>query len=289
MFVVSAELHIFEEYQLFKGNLNVYGTPQFAAYQWTKWFKERDKRLSCWYQIPWQQSKPIAFSIPNGHKYRTGDPNSWVQNCSCVLTIYFATVSCGFSQSKAAIASNLRAASFTKKHARTINFLYVLQKKKIPLTNSKVFPQEREENPKKKKVSKIFHQYFEPLCFRVSHFPNFDLTYYVTLMGFKFRCLKFGSYIRGAYQGCSEGTSGVAFKVLIINCQIYFINLFIFNCLTLKIKLFIFKLFDVKFLFSENHVFRKQNRTACLWSYIGASVVSDFKLTRENDDPFFEI
>ena len=130
MFVVSAELHIFEEYQLFKGNLNVYGTPQFAAYQWTKWFKERDKRLSCWYQIPWQQSKPIAFSIPNGHKYRTGDPNSWVQNCSCVLTIYFATVSCGFSQSKAAIASNLRAASFTKKHARTINFLYVLQKKR---------------------------------------------------------------------------------------------------------------------------------------------------------------
>ena len=81
-------------------------------------------------QIPWQQSKPIAFSIPNGHKYRTGDPNSWVQNCSCVLTIYFATVSCGFSQSKAAIASNLRAASFTKKHARTINFLYVLQKQR---------------------------------------------------------------------------------------------------------------------------------------------------------------
>ena len=63
-------------------------------------------------------------------------------------------------------------------------------------------------------------------------------------------------------QGCSEGTSSVAFEVLIINCQIYFINLFIFNCLTLNIKLFIFKLFDVKFLFSENHVFRKQKRTA---------------------------
>ena len=63
-------------------------------------------------------------------------------------------------------------------------------------------------------------------------------------------------------QGCSEGTSSVAFKVLIINCQIYFINSFIFNCLTLNIKLFIFKLFDVKFLFSENHVFRKQKRTA---------------------------
>ena len=42
----------------------------------------------------------------------------------------------------------------------------------------------------------------------------------------------------------------------------YFINSFIFNCLSLNIKLFIFKLFDVKFLFSENHVFRKQKRTA---------------------------
>ena len=62
-------------------------------------------------------------------------------------------------------------------------------------------------------------------------------------------------------QGRSESTSSVAFEVLIINCQIYFINSFIFNCLTLNIKLFIFKLFDVKFLFSENHVFRKQKRT----------------------------
>ena len=63
-------------------------------------------------------------------------------------------------------------------------------------------------------------------------------------------------------QGRSDCTSSVAFKVLIINCQIYFINSFIFNCLTLNIKLFIFKLFDVKFLFSENHVFRKQKKTA---------------------------
>ena len=50
-------------------------------------------------------------------------------------------------------------------------------------------------------------------------------------------------------QGRSEGTSSVPFEVLIINCQIYFINLFIFNCLTLNIKLFIFKLFDVNFCF----------------------------------------
>ena len=65
-----------------------------------------------------------------------------------------------------------------------------------------------------------------------------------------------------AFQRRSKGTSSVAFKVLIINCQTYFINLFIFNCRALNIKLFIFKLFDVKFLFSENHVFRKQKRTA---------------------------
>ena len=37
-------------------------------------------------------------------------------------------------------------------------------------------------------------------------------------------------------QGRSEGTSSVAFEVLIINCQIYFINLFIFNCFNIKHK-----------------------------------------------------
>ena len=65
-----------------------------------------------------------------------------------------------------------------------------------------------------------------------------------------------------ATQGRNESTSSVAFELQIINYQIYFINLFIFNCLKLNIKLFIFKLFDVKFLFSENHVFHKQKRTA---------------------------
>ena len=63
-------------------------------------------------------------------------------------------------------------------------------------------------------------------------------------------------------QGSSEGTSSVSFEVLIINCQMYFINLFILNCLTLNIKLFIFKLFGVKYLCPKNHVFRKQNKTA---------------------------
>ena len=66
--------------------------------------------------------------------------------------------------------------------------------------------------------------------------------------------------ILSIFQGRSEGASSVAFEVLIINCQICFINSFIFNCLTLNIKLFIFKVFEVKFLFSENHVFRKQKR-----------------------------
>ena len=41
-------------------------------------------------------------------------------------------------------------------------------------------------------------------------------------------------------QGRSEGTSSVAFEVLIIKSEIDFINLFIFNCLTSNINLFIF-------------------------------------------------
>ena len=44
---------------------------------------------------------------------------------------------------------------------------------------------------------------------------------------------------------------------------------------------FIFNFFDVKSLFSENHIFRKQKRTAV---YGCGSLVLDFKLTPENDD-----
>ena len=47
-----------------------------------------------------------------------------------------------------------------------------------------------------------------------------------------------------------------------MNYEIYFTNLFIFNCLILYIKFFNFKLLDVRFLFCENNVFRKQKRTA---------------------------
>ena len=83
-------------------------------------------------------------------------------------------------------------------------------------------------------------------------------------------------------QGRNEGTSSAAFKVLISNFQRCFINLFIFKCLILNITLFIFNnLFDVKFLFSKNHIFRKQKTTAV---YGRASLDSDFKLIRANDD-----
>ena len=76
----------------------------------------------------------------------------------------------------------------------------------------------------------------------------------------------------------TEGTSSVTFEVVIINCQIYFINQFIFNCLTLNIKLFIFKLFDAKLSLSQT----EENKY--LWTYGRASLVSDFKPTPENDD-----
>ena len=84
-----------------------------------------------------------------------------------------------------------------------------------------------------------------------------------------------------SFQGRREGASSVAFEVLIINCQIYLINLFIFNCLTLYVNLSIFILFDIKLLFSENHIFRKQKRSAVFGR---SSLISDFKLTRENYD-----
>ena len=53
------------------------------------------------------------------------------------------------------------------------------------------------------------------------------------------------------FQGCSEGTSSVAFEVLRINCKIDFINLFIFNCLTLNINLLIFNCSTSNFCFPK--------------------------------------
>ena len=88
----------------------------------------------------------------------------------------------------------------------------------------------------------------------------------------------------GHNQRRSEGTSSVAFEVLIINCQTYFINSFIFNCLTLNMKLFIFKLFDVKIFVFRKPCLSQTEENGCLWSYGCAFLVLDFKLTWENDD-----
>ena len=66
------------------------------------------------------------------------------------------------------------------------------------------------------------------------------------------------------HQGCSEGTSSVAFEALLINGQIDLINFLIFNCLTLNINLLIFNCLTSNFCFRKN--------------------ISDFKLTWENDD-----
>ena len=50
----------------------------------------------------------------------------------------------------------------------------------------------------------------------------------------------------------SEGTSSVAFEVLVINCQIDFTDLFIYNCLTSNINLFIFNCLTSNFCFPKN-------------------------------------
>ena len=53
----------------------------------------------------------------------------------------------------------------------------------------------------------------------------------------------------------SEGTSSIAFKVLIIKSQIYFTNVFIFNCLTSNINLFNFNCLTSNFCFPKNIFF----------------------------------
>ena len=70
------------------------------------------------------------------------------------------------------------------------------------------------------------------------------------------------NYLENIYgQGRREGTSSVAFEELIINCHIYFINLFVFSCLTLNINLFIFNLFNL--LNSPGKMM-----TCYLWEYV---------------------
>ena len=79
-------------------------------------------------------------------------------------------------------------------------------------------------------------------------------------------------------QGRREGTSNVAFGVLLIKSEIYFINLFIFNCLTSKINLFNFNCSTSNFCFLNNIFFKRTD------VYRRASLVSGVQLNRENDD-----
>ena len=66
-----------------------------------------------------------------------------------------------------------------------------------------------------------------------------------------------------------------------MNCETDFINLFIFKYLVLNINLFIFNCLTSNFCFPKNMYFARRER---LFMDARASVVSYFKLTRENDD-----
>ena len=73
-------------------------------------------------------------------------------------------------------------------------------------------------------------------------------------------------------QGHSEVTLSVAFAVLIINCQIYFINLFIFNCLALNINFSSSSCVTSNFCFPKIMSFANR-RERCLSTYGRASLV----------------
>ena len=79
----------------------------------------------------------------------------------------------------------------------------------------------------------------------------------------------------------SEGTSRLAFEVLIVKSEIDFVNLFIFNCLTSNISLFNFNCLSSIFCFPKNIFFRKQKRTDV---HGRASLFSGVQLNLENDD-----
>ena len=87
--------------------------------------------------------------------------------------------------------------------------------------------------------------------------------------------------------GRSESTSSVAFEMLIINCQMELINLFIFNWLTPNINVFTFNCLKSNFWFRKNISFAR--RKELLVMDARASLVLDRKLPRENDDIIFLI
>ena len=76
-------------------------------------------------------------------------------------------------------------------------------------------------------------------------------------MKFRYKNLKQSDSQNKVYQERSEGTSSVAFEVLIIriNCHIEFTNLFIFNCLTPNTNLFTF-----------NYLTSNIEQKSCIWT-----------------------
>ena len=104
------------------------------------------------------------------------------------------------------------------------------------------------------------------------------------------REILFSIKTRNPKQGRSEGTSSVAFDVLIINFEIDFINLFTFNCLTSNVNLFIFNgltsninLFNFNCL-TSNFCFPKNIFFASRREQMFMDARSGFQLNQENDD-----
>ena len=92
------------------------------------------------------------------------------------------------------------------------------------------------------------------------------------------------SIFRVPKQGHSEGTNNQLANIFYSSLiQLYFIHL-IHSSSTLNIKLFIFKLFDVKFLFAENNVFRKQKRAAVYGVMDARPLFRILNSLGENDD-----
>ena len=86
---------------------------------------------------------------------------------------------------------------------------------------------------------------------------------------------KFGSRtlnIAGIFQGHSEGTSSVAIEVLITNCKIDFIRLFIFSCFTSHINFLNFNcLMMSNFCFRNFYYLSQTEQNSCLQTCVLSS------------------
>ena len=113
--------------------------------------------------------------------------------------------------------------------------------------------------------------------YRPSHTQNLYIIVFLS---------KYYSGAQGGYLKCSiRGTNNELRNKF---CKFVHLQLFSVKC-----KFVHLQLFDVKLFFPEKHIFREQKRTVC---YGRASVISDFKLTRKNNDllylrhkQFFEV